>query len=147
MFNMKFMPFYTFYSERQLSSNINEAVEIFSSLETQGLVVAAIAWHGNSNGAGVTFSSLCQSKLFGVSIVDGGWSVWGNWSTCSKSCGQGVQERQRFCNSPAPANGGQLCLGPAHQTLSCNQGDCPGEFLQCVQNLLCLNEFFLMFLQ
>lgn len=44
MFNMKFMPFYTFYSERQLSSNINEAVEIFSPLETQGLVVAAIAW-------------------------------------------------------------------------------------------------------
>ncbi|XP_074627228.1 uncharacterized protein LOC141885237 isoform X4 [Acropora palmata] len=57
--------------------------------------------------------------------VDGGWSAWGNWTTCSKSCGQGVQERQRFCNSPAPSNGGQLCLGPAHQTLSCNQGDCP----------------------
>ena len=43
MFNMKFMLFYTFYSERQLSTNINEALESFSPLETQGLVVPTIA--------------------------------------------------------------------------------------------------------
>ncbi|XP_068700145.1 uncharacterized protein [Montipora foliosa] len=60
-----------------------------------------------------------------VCPVDGGWSAWGNWTTCSKSCGQGVQGRQRLCNSPPPSNGGRLCLGPANQSLSCNQGDCP----------------------
>lgn len=37
------MPFYTFYSERQLSSNINDTLERFSPLEMQGLVVPAIA--------------------------------------------------------------------------------------------------------
>ena len=41
---MKLMLFESFYSELQLSSNINEGVERFSPLETQGLVVAAIAW-------------------------------------------------------------------------------------------------------
>ncbi|KAL9971012.1 hypothetical protein ACROYT_G023488 [Oculina patagonica] len=68
-------------------------------------------------------SEPCKTRQ--ICPIDGGWSAWGNWSTCSKSCGKGLQHRSRFCNSPPAANGGQMCLGPANQTLSCNQGDCP----------------------
>ena len=60
-------------------------------------------------------------------LVDGAWSAWGNWTACSKTCSKGVQHRRRLCNSPPPANGGHMCPGPANQSLSCNQGDCPGN--------------------
>lgn len=60
-------------------------------------------------------------------LVDGAWSAWGNWTACSKTCSKGVQHRRRLCNSPAPSNGGHMCPGPANQSLSCNQGDCPGN--------------------
>ena len=60
-------------------------------------------------------------------VVDGAWSAWGNWTACSKTCSKGVQHRRRLCNSPAPSNGGHMCPGPANQSLSCNQGDCPGR--------------------
>ena len=66
-----------------------------------------------------------DSSLF--TLVDGAWSAWGNWTACSKTCSKGVQHRRRLCNSPAPSNGGHMCLGPANQSLSCNQGDCPGK--------------------
>ena len=44
---------------------------------------------------------------------DGEWSEWGGWSECSKTCGGGVQYRERNCSNPAPANGGKECEGIA----------------------------------
>ena len=51
--------------------------------------------------------------------VDGNWSVWGLWSVCSVSCGKGIQGRQRYCDNPAPANGGLDCNGLAEETRTC----------------------------
>lgn len=51
----------------------------------------------------------------GVNQVDGAWGDWGGWfqygngTTCSKACGDGLQIRNRICNNPAPRNGGQAC--------------------------------------
>jgi len=70
-------------------------------------------------------SEPCKTRQ--ICPVDGAWSAWGNWTACSKTCSKGVQHRRRLCNSPAPSNGGHMCLGPANQSLSCNQGDCPGK--------------------
>ncbi|XP_022783416.1 A disintegrin and metalloproteinase with thrombospondin motifs adt-1-like isoform X1 [Stylophora pistillata] len=41
--------------------------------------------------------------------VDGGFSEWSNWTTCSVSCGSGFQLRHRNCTSPSPAHGGKSC--------------------------------------
>ena len=31
---------------------------------------------------------------------DGGWSSWGAWGECSRSCGTGVSTNRRECNNP-----------------------------------------------
>lgn len=48
--------------------------------------------------------------------VQGNWGEWTPWGACSKTCGQATRMRARFCDSPAPSNGGQRCLGEQKQT-------------------------------
>ena len=60
-----------------------------------------------------------------LSTVDGGWSDWTWWGSCSVSCGGGTRERSRECNNPSPENGGKDCLGPIVDTGSCNEHACP----------------------
>ena len=67
---------------------------------------------------------LCQ--LFSL-IVDGHWSSWGAFGSCSRSCGGGTQYRRRACNNPAPSGGGKNCPGPSHQSNACNMRACSGE--------------------
>ena len=57
--------------------------------------------------------------------VDGGWSSWVN-STCSVTCGNGIQSRSRTCDSPIPSGGGKYCEGSDEETLECSLIDCPG---------------------
>ena len=40
---------------------------------------------------------------------DGNWGQWGAWSTCSATCGSGIETRKRFCNDPKPSGDGQYC--------------------------------------
>ncbi|KAG1930425.1 A disintegrin and metalloproteinase with thrombospondin motifs [Pimephales promelas] len=69
---------------------------------------------------------------------DGGWSSWGKFGSCSRTCGGGVRSRNRQCNNPAPAYGGRDCPGSTFDYQVCNSEDCPGPFedfraQQCVQ--------------
>ncbi|NXY61032.1 HMCN1 protein, partial [Callaeas wilsoni] len=57
--------------------------------------------------------------------VHGGFSSWLEWRACSVTCGQGVQERVRQCDSPVPANGGHGCQGPHTDLRSCHRQPCP----------------------
>ena len=63
--------------------------------------------------------------------VDGGWSSWGDWSTCYKNVMNStnffpewqdfvVKSRPRFCDSPPPLNGGKYCQGNSHRFKQCN---------------------------
>jgi hypothetical protein len=61
-----------------------------------------------------------------IQIIDGNWSEWGVWSKCSKSCDGGEHTRQRYCNNPAPANGGKDCIGNSSQVGICNAEPCFG---------------------
>ena len=64
-----------------------------------------------------------------VLSVDGGWSPYSSWSTCTKTCGGGSQERSRTCTKPAPARGGKKCLGQAKETKACVTAKCASMYV------------------
>ena len=59
--------------------------------------------------------------------VNGRWSPWGRWGSCSLTCGGGFQDRLRTCTNPPPAFGGSPCSGPDIETRFCQQLPCPGS--------------------
>ncbi|XP_036384596.1 A disintegrin and metalloproteinase with thrombospondin motifs 3-like [Megalops cyprinoides] len=58
---------------------------------------------------------------------DGNWGSWGSFSSCTRSCGTGVQYRTRQCDSPRPANGGQDCPGVNYEYQLCKTEECPNQ--------------------
>ncbi|XP_053397886.1 adhesion G protein-coupled receptor B1-like [Mercenaria mercenaria] len=56
--------------------------------------------------------------------VNGGFSDWGIWSACTKTCGGGTHSRTRSCTNPLPAFGGSVCNGETSQTEACNEQTC-----------------------
>ncbi|KAK3093202.1 hypothetical protein FSP39_012576 [Pinctada imbricata] len=57
--------------------------------------------------------------------VDGQWSAWVNHSNCSEPCGGlGKRDEIRFCNNPAPENGGRDCEGDHIRLIHCNLQAC-----------------------
>jgi len=56
--------------------------------------------------------------------IDGHWGKWSAWSTCTKTCGDGMSTRSRTCNNPLPQNGGNPCVGAATDTSSCKAKSC-----------------------
>ncbi|XP_068740870.1 A disintegrin and metalloproteinase with thrombospondin motifs adt-1-like isoform X2 [Montipora capricornis] len=59
--------------------------------------------------------------------ADGGWSPWGKWCKCSKTCGTGSQYRKRTCTRPPPGYGGKRCVGSEKETRICNTRHCPAD--------------------
>ena len=59
--------------------------------------------------------------------MDGSWSQWGDWSECSKTCGNGEKKRVRKCDNPRPQHGGKLCVGDEQEVQACEKKKCPGE--------------------
>ena len=51
--------------------------------------------------------------------VDGKWSSWGAYGSCSETCGPGTKSRSRSCNNPAPAHGGAACAGSGTESVNC----------------------------
>ena len=56
--------------------------------------------------------------------MNGDWSEWSAWSTCSPDC---EQTRRRTCDRPAPSGGGHYCFGLDHEKTECGGGACPRE--------------------
>ncbi|XP_051265389.1 uncharacterized protein LOC127368515 [Dicentrarchus labrax] len=48
--------------------------------------------------------------------IDGSWSCWGVWSSCSGR----TMTRSRQCNNPAPSNGGMTCRGLQQESTECS---------------------------
>ena len=71
------------------------------------------------------FVSNTDLRYFCAFSVDGGWTNWGSYSPCTKSCGGGTHFRERSCTNPRPANGGKTCIGTARESHSCNTNPCP----------------------
>lgn len=76
--------------------------------------------------------------------IHGNYSSWSNFSSCSKSCGNGTETRTRSCTDPEPQHNGRNCssLGPSVDIRPCNIFSCPvhggytawGNFTRCTQS-------------
>ena len=67
-----------------------------------------------------------SSFTYEPDVVDGNWSPWVSWTTCSVTCGVGIMTRDRFCDNPEPQHGGLYCDGFAQETEGCQRGHCAG---------------------
>jgi len=56
--------------------------------------------------------------------VDGNWTTWESWTSCSETCDAGTKSRSRLCTDPSAAHGGQTCPGNSYELTSCNLSDC-----------------------
>ncbi|XP_015756260.1 PREDICTED: A disintegrin and metalloproteinase with thrombospondin motifs 18-like [Acropora digitifera] len=66
----------------------------------------------------------------GPDTVDGAWSTWSSkYSECSRTCGGGVQYKERRCNTPRPKNGGKRCEGQERDYKLCNTEACSTELV------------------
>ena len=74
-------------------------------------------------------------NYFFLFVVDGNWTQWGSWETCSVSCGGGIQNRTRECDGPY--YGGLPCEGINLLQQECNTQPCPSK------SSLCVNPFYL----
>ena len=59
-------------------------------------------------------------------IVNCTWDEYSSWTTCTKTCGGGVQARQRQIKVPAQF-GGAACEGGAAVQRVCNTQGCPSK--------------------
>ena len=75
---------------------------------------------------------------FHFSTVDGGFSQWTAFGSCSISCGIGFKYRTRLCNTPAPAHGGKDCEGDLREAMSCNGDHCKGRFFDFPNDSSCI---------
>lgn len=74
----------------------------------------------------------CNTNSCPVSI-NGNWGQWSVFTSCSKSCGRGLQSRNRICNNPSASNGGLECMlttssnraRSENQERYCNAHRCP----------------------
>ena len=70
-------------------------------------------------------------------LVDGVWSSWLGW-TCSVSCGNGSEVRNRTCIGPF--HGGMVCPvvgGIGEQEIkNCSLPECPGMYYNKITTML-----------
>ena len=65
--------------------------------------------------------------IFSLPAVDCLWSGFSEWSSCSSSCGEGLQKRERKALQPAQ-NGGLACAGEVKEERACKSKPCPSEY-------------------
>ncbi|KAH3799944.1 hypothetical protein DPMN_153568 [Dreissena polymorpha] len=61
-----------------------------------------------------------------VVLVDGVWTTWSSWTTCTVTCGGGTGTRNRTCQFPLGVPHGHDCTGLASENRTCNAYLCPG---------------------
>lgn len=80
--------------------------------------------HGGKSCAGNPKES--KSCMIKQCPVNGGWSSWSSYGSCSKTCNYGSKTRTRTCTNPSPKHNGANCPGLSRQTVNCNVGvRCP----------------------
>lgn len=57
--------------------------------------------------------------------VNGGWSSWNTWTSCTRTCANGTKSRYRTCDSPTPEFMGLSCSGKSLEVRNCSLRHCP----------------------
>lgn len=79
-----------------------------------------------SHGGDHCFGDSVEDKIcYGMPCMDGGWSSWSTWGTCTVTCNGGLKSRQRTCSNPKPSLLGRQCAGNNMEYASCNSAVCP----------------------
>ena len=75
--------------------------------------------------------------------VDGGWSEYTEWSSCTVSCGGGTWYKTRTCTNPIPARGGANCSGEdgGKFTAPCNTHRCSSKTITFYHTAVCTIQF------
>lgn len=69
----------------------------------------------------IFFKSHMDDNFFLIILkVDGVWSEWNAWSSCSSVTGDGWRIRARTCSNPSPLNGGHDCVGLSFNSVPCS---------------------------
>ena len=74
------------------------------------------------NGGAQCVGSAYQNCNMQPCPVDGQWSAWNAWGSCSKQCGTGSQTSTRTCGGQA--HGGKACAGSTSKSQNCNTAAC-----------------------
>ena len=69
----------------------------------------------------------CDFTLRSFTVVHGNWGAWSSWEPCTVTCGVGQTGRHRYCDSPAPHNGGLYCAGESYEIRICANTECSQE--------------------
>ncbi|KAK3602536.1 hypothetical protein CHS0354_003788, partial [Potamilus streckersoni] len=56
--------------------------------------------------------------------LNGSWTPWGSWTTCSATCGRGIHHRSRTCTNPFLYNGWKYCDGDSSEYIDCQIRSC-----------------------
>ena len=75
-------------------------------------------------------------------LGNGKWSKYGKWSKCSESC---LQFKERICNNPSPAYGGDDCFGNEKKYQFCNIDDCIGKYVSDIGQYVRIHEYLLCY--
>ena len=79
--------------------------------------------------------------VFTAMFVDGVWSSWTNYSSCSVSMGHGVRHRTRNCNNPKPCGLlAEPCQGTNYTEIEC-EGFSHFTLKFRYHYLICINAF------
>ena len=81
------------------------------------------------------------SRWIHLLAVDGQWTSWGSYGSCTVTCGGGSQSRSRSCTNPAPLYGGASCAGSSSSSQACNTHNCPSKSIVCLF-LFCFFQLF-----
>ena len=79
----------------------------------------------------IFFFNFIISNFPSFSSEDGGWTEWGEWGDCSRTCGGGMRRSNRTFTNPSPNFFSKLEV--YHDTIHykderCNTFDCPCEY-------------------
>lgn len=76
--------------------------------------------------------------------MNGGFTLWSNWTECTETCGGGITSRTRTCTNPMPMYGGVSCSGKPVETKECNLQPCPPPKSEWSSTLLDLCIIFML---
>merc|ERR1711971_674751 len=83
---------------------------------------------GSATTTSTTTPTTTTPPITKAPVIDGKWSNWSHWGSCSKTCGGGTQKRSRACNSPPPSpDGGAPCEGEDEDMRECGDETCPSS--------------------